>query len=495
MSGIARWQGRVLATALGLLLAVGSLKAQDDGRPAYSLQEAIAVALENNRELQDAQLSLRSANEQVREAWGSILPTIDASVSYQRNLRVQEAFLPAFIFDPDAPPDELIPVRFGADNAWSAQLNVTQPLFDAGAFVGVGTAGRFKSLQVEAVRGAAQRTTSRVRRTYYIALLAAEDIRLIKESIQRTEQTLAETQALNRSGLASNYDVLRLEVRLANLRPNSRRAANALAKAERDLSVEMGFDELTPVRVAGELRGMNLASAEANQGPNGELLRLVGYQDALDSSIETLYELARTMRSDLRQARLNYELENARVRYEQTSYYPRLNAFFNAGLIAQENGPPDFFGENSRQRSTSVFVGVELEIPIFQGLQRSARVQQRVLGRRQAEVQIELLEQQAANQIRTAYEALEEAQLRAEAQRGAVGQARRGFEIVTAQYLAGVSSQLDVTEGEVLLRESEFNYAQAVYDYLIAQAVLDEAVGVVPLVDVAPGDAGVSVSE
>ena len=95
MSGIARWQGRGLATTLGLLLAVGSLKAQDDGRPAYSLQEAIAVALENNRELQDARLSLRSANEQVREAWGSILPTIDASVSYQRNLRVQASCPPS----------------------------------------------------------------------------------------------------------------------------------------------------------------------------------------------------------------------------------------------------------------------------------------------------------------------------------------------------------------------------------------------------------------
>jgi outer membrane protein TolC len=77
-----------------------------------------------------------------------------------------------------------------------------------------------------------------------------------------------------------------------------------------------------------------------------------------------------------------------------------------------------------------------------------------------------------------------------------VGEARRGFEIVTAQYLAGISSQLEVTEGEVLLRESEFNYAQAVYDYLIAQADLDDALGVVPLVDVPVADeAAVIISE
>ena len=134
----------------------------------------------------------------------------------------------------------------------------------------------------------------------------------------------------------------------------------------------------------------------------------------------------------------------------------------------------------------SLVLGVALEIPIFQGFQRSARIEQRELEREQARVQLELLEQEAANQIQTALEALQEARERAEAQGGAVSQARRGYEIVTAQYLAGVSSQLELTEGEVLLRESEFAYAQAVYDYLIAQAVLDEAVGLVPLVDV-PG--------
>jgi outer membrane protein TolC len=44
-------------------------------------------------------------------------------------------------------------------------------------------------------------------------------------------------------------------------------------------------------------------------------------------------------------------------------------------------------------------------------------------------------------------------------------------------------SQLELTDAEVALRQSEFNYAQAVYDYLTARARLDEAVGQVPLVD------------
>lgn len=491
----ARWSA-VLAAGLAVLAGSGGLAAQVAEPPPTTLQRAIDLALENNRDLRDAQLGLLGANEQVREAWGTLFPQIDASVGYQRNLAIQEAFLPAIIFDPNAEPDELVPVRFGADNNWSAWLNVTQPLFDAGALVGVGTAGRVEALQREVVRGEAQQIASRVRRLYYQALLSREQVRVTDESLTRTERTLRETEGMFRAGLASSYDVLRLEVRLSNLRPNLRRAENAALAAERGLLVEMGVDGAAPIRVAGQLRDIDLAGSDANEGPNRDLLRLVGLQDPLETSFESLYALAQKMRSDLRQAQLNLELENARVKYEQTSRFPRLNAFFNWGLISQEDGSLDPFGENENQRTTAAVLGLSLEIPVFQGFQRSARIQQRKLARQQAEVRLELLERQAANQIQTALDALEEARDRAAAQQAAVAEARRGFEIVTAQYLAGVSSQLEVTEGEVLLRESEFNYAEAVFDYLNAQADLDDAVGVAPLVDVpGPGGSVVSVSE
>lgn len=484
MSTIERWIIRTPVVITLLVFGWGSLWGQEDEPSAYSLREAMGVALENNRDLRDARLGLATADQQVREAWGSLFPDIDATLSYQRNLEVQKAFLPAIIFDPDAPPDELVPVQFGADNNWSAWLNVSQPIFDAGALVGVGTASRFQALQHEVVRGRAQAIASRVRRLYYQALLAREQVRVTRESIDRTERTLRETEGLQRAGLASEYDVLRLDVRLANLKPNLRRAENAAEAANRDLAVQLGLDEVRPIRVAGTLHQLDLVSLETNQGANGEIMRLVGYRDALAAPFEVLHEVARRMRSDLRQARLNRDLEDARVRFERTSLYPRLSAFFSYGVVAQENGGLSFFGENENQRATQMYVGVQVEVPIFSGFQRWARIEQRQLARRQAEVQLELLEQQAANEIRTARDALEEARQRAQAQRRAVDEAQRGFEIVTAQYLAGVSSQLEVTEGELLLRESEFNYAQAVYDYLLAQADLDEALGVVPMVDV-----------
>ena len=40
---------------------------------------------------------------------------------------------------------------------------------------------------------------------------------------------------------------------------------------------------------------------------------------------------------------------------------------------------------------------------------------------------------------------------------------------------------IEVTDAEVALRQSEFNYAEAVYDYLVARARLDQVLGMVPL--------------
>ena len=54
---------------------------------------------------------------------------------------------------------------------------------------------------------------------------------------------------------------------------------------------------------------------------------------------------------------------------------------------------------------------------------------------------------------------------------------------MTREYLAGTKTRLEVTEADVSLRESELNYAEAVYDYLVAKAQLDYAVGTVPAVE------------
>ena len=100
---------------------------------------------------------------------------------------------------------------------------------------------------------------------------------------------------------------------------------------------------------------------------------------------------------------------------------------------------------------------------------------------RTARVELDLAEDQLRDQLRSLLERSEEARLRARSQGLAVQQAGRGFEIASAQYREGLGSQLELTDAEVALRQSEFNYAEAVFDYLSTRAQIDQVVGDVPL--------------
>lgn len=467
----------MLVTGLALVRPVSGQ--EGSAVEVLSLERALTTAFENSRALEQARYGLRVADQQVREAWGTILPDISASASYSRNLVVQQAFLPAFIFDPNAAPDELVPVRFGSDNTWQAGLSLSQPLFQWNVFIGLGAAARYRALERERVRGVSHNMVASVRLAYLDALLAAEDMRLAEQSVDRVRRTLEETRGLNRAGLASDYDVLRLEVQLANLEPAWSRAQNAVADTKRTLLVAIGRDPLVPVEVEGRLNEMNVLALAQNSASHQTLLRLAGYAEGGLLDADEAWQTARVARSDLRQARLAVDLERARLGAERAEYFPKLSVFSNYSLVAQENGGPDFFG-SANQRAKSATAGLRVELPVFNGFGREARVQQAQATMGQARSRLEQAEQDALREVHALVADAREARQRAQGQDRAVEQARRGYAIASAEYRAGLGSQLQVTDAEVALRQAEFNYAQAVYDFLVASARLDNAVGNVP---------------
>lgn len=483
-----RWVGGAIALLLTLATALPLSGRQPPASDVITLEDALRIAMRSNRDLEDARLGLESAKGAVREAWSSVFPELNITADYTRNLSVPRNFLPAVIFDPDAPPDELVPVQFGADNTWSFQVRAEQPLFEAGAFVGVGAADRYRNLQGEVVRGQALEIAARVKIAYYDVLLADEAVRLNENTVERVRKTLYETEKMHEAGMSSSYDVLRLQVELANLEPQLRRARNAVEAARRTLAVELGLEDMDGVRVAGSLADVDLgevvAGAEAAEetvvrvADGGQALILSETPDRLTQ--QDALALARTQRSDLRQAELNAQLRHTELRVEQAEYLPSVRLFGSYTINAQQNGDPVFFGGDDRFRSYGRQVGVQVSVPVFGGFRRPARIQQARAALEQARTDQELLADVVENEVRTLLDQVEESRTRALAQRLARQQAQRGYEIASAQYREGISSQLEMTDAETALRQSEFNLAQAVYDYLVARARLDRALGMEP---------------
>lgn len=450
---------------------------------AFTLRRCVEFALQHSRTLRDARLGLDVADAQVREAWGEVMPHIDASASLTRNITEQTAFFPRIFFDPDAGPNDFVNVKFAGDNLWNTTLTLEQPLFQAEAFVGLGAASRFRSLQTERVRGSTQALVTDVRTFYYRALLDRENVRLLRESIRRIQTTLDGARGLESAGLGSSYDVLRLEVELAKLQPNLQRALNILAETERDLRLAMGLDMNEPLALVGSLNTMDLEDLQANSTENRALLRAAGVTVQSLEDLERLLELSEARRSELVQARLDTHLARAQLSAERATVYPKLMMFVNYRIDAQQDGALDFFGSTDEQRSDNLQAGVRLEVPVWQGGQRYSRMAQRGFQLRQREEREALSAQRAKDEIRTRLMQLLEARQRARAQKGAIGQAQRGFDIASEEFRNGLGTQINATDAEVALREAEFDYAQAVFDVLNYQAQLDAAVGIVPLVD------------
>ncbi|MDE2874355.1 MAG: TolC family protein [Gemmatimonadota bacterium] len=481
----------LLAALAGTFVSSGRAEAQERSSPPeigdtpVLLGTVVRVALERNRDVLDAEYQVAVAGEQVAEAWSTVYPTLDLSSSFTRNVAPQVSFLPAQIFNPNATEGEFIPVQFGADNIWNLSVNAEQKLFDPRIFVGVGAAARFERVQREALRGRTQQAVTRIRMAFYDLLLGQEEVRLTENSLERVRQALAETRAMQEAGLAPVYDVLRLEVELANLEPNLRRAHNRMGSARRELAVELALDPEVRFEAAGSLARIDLDDFDANSPANRNILAFHGVPAVDEAEITAFVRRSSAGRSDIRQLEMTRELRHTELRIEQVEYLPKVFAFGSYGLAAQQNGTPDFFGSQA-QRGSSKQVGLRVTIPIFSGFGRDARIDQKRAALRQADTQTRMAADRAEVQLRNLVDLAHEAHARTVGQRLAVGQAQRGYDIASAQYREGLGSRLELTDAEVALRQSEFNYAQAVYDYLAARARLDEAAGRVPLVDVEP---------
>jgi outer membrane protein len=454
-----------------------------DTERVVSLEDALRMALDRNRDIHEARLSVEGASGRVAEARASMLPRVDLNASYTRNVTPPASFMPARFFDPDAEPDELTRVSFGGDNVWSSNVSFEQPLFEARAFAGVGAAGRYRALQEEALRGQVIEVANRVRILYYELLLAREQARLIERSVDRVVQSLEETRALNRAGVAADFDVLRLEVELANLEPQLRRVVNQARAREREMSTALDLEEGIRIQIVGDLAQLNLDDPAANDAGNRALLSLMGVAPPASddvAGVRELLERALEGSPELAQLELAEDLQSAELRVEQAAYLPRVALFGSYQVHAQQDGRPDFFGQ-SGLRGYGRLVGIEVSVPVFTGFQRGARVQQKTTAIRQTRTQREVAADRVRDRVRTVLEEAEEARHRVQGQRLAVTQARRGFEIASSQYREGLGSQLELTDAEVALRQSEFNYAEAVFDYLSSRARLDALLGQVPI--------------
>ena len=339
----------VFALMAGLILWVPPATAQttsdvpDTLSRSFDLEQAIKTALANNTQMKRALLDVRSADQDIRSAWGTVMPQVAASANYTRNLEIPVNFIPETAFNPDGDPDTLVPIAFGTDNNWLGGLSVSQTIFSGQAFVGISSSEVFKAAQSENLRATSQGIVTQVRIAYYQALAARESLKLIQAQADRVRSNLEDTRKRAEQGFVDDYAVLQLEVQLGNLEPQITRARFSVDSSLRDLLDAMGL----PVQLAIDIRG-DLGTYDINNpeltNPANESIKTVDQMVPRQVENDSLFtEKALQLRGDLRILQVQEDLRGKQLDAQRSLFLPNISANYNLQWNASQSGQPVFF--------------------------------------------------------------------------------------------------------------------------------------------------------
>lgn len=444
-----------------------------------TIQQVVQLSVVNNPEIRRAILSVENADQQVRLAWSEVLPDISSSANYTRNIEIPVNFVPARAFDPNAPEDELIPLQFGTDNNWQGGVTVSQNIFRGDAIVGISSSSLFKSAQQENLRATIQQAITQSRKAYHAALIAREQFRLQEASVNRLQENLRENRSRLAAGLIDEYDVLRLEVQLANQEPLLDEAELTVEESYRNLKEVMGLPLDFDIEIEGNLNEYDVNDTQDQTNENRSIRELDQATELPVISENDVLSVMRANRGDLRALSVQDQLKDREILALKSRYLPTLTADYNLQWTSAQAGSPRPF-ENSVRFQTLV---LNLSFPLFTGFERMANVDIAQIEKKDIQIQQWAAEKSAQNEFQSAIDRVYNLKETANARKRAVEQAKRGYDIATRRLANGIGSQLDVTEAELQVREAELNYASLVFDYLNAKADYDLSIGLVPMID------------
>ncbi len=339
----------------------------------------------------------------------------------------------------------------GLDNSYQVGFNASVPIIAPQIWQSLKLSDAQIATTVEQARSSRLNLINSVKTAYYAYLLAVDSRKVIGESYDMAALTHDIYVRQHSAGAASEYDVLRTSVAMKNIEPQITQADIAISRARMQLFMLMGVDVNSPLRITGSLSQYETTMYD-------EVMRLGDDY---------------TNNPQLRLNALQTDALRRSVKLNRMAWWPTLSLSASYNWTSSSNGSPF---RNFRWNPYSV-VGLQLNIPLFQGGARSARIRQAQIQVKQAEFQRQDLENSVAMQVALAKDniALNVKQIASSGE--SVGQAERAYDIMQQSFNIGAASYLDLRDSELALTNSRLSYIQSIYNYLIAGAELELLLG------------------
>jgi len=410
-----------------------------------TLEEAIRLALRENRALQIAERTLQKTRDRIAEIRGAGGLQIQSSATYTRFDRVATAR-----FGPQE-------VQLGTLENRVAVLTLTQPIDISGV---IRSATQAAALGYELAwldyERARNELILQVTNAYQKVARAEAFVRVAEEALKNAQERLRITRSQVETGVASRFDLLRAETQVTQSEQALLNARHQVELAKAGLNFLLGRDLNAPIQVA--------LPESLPTGEPAEPTRSA-------QELETLLQQAWSQRPEARAAERNLELARLSIINAQRGNLPTLalNAQWNFNLNTSLFSP-------RRQTFTATAV---LSFPLFDGGITRARVAQAQEDRQIAELNLQQVKESIALEVRTAYLNLQDAAKRLEVARKGLEQATEALRLARVRYEAGVSLQLEISDAELAYTQAQTNLVNAQFDYLDAYAALQKAVGTI----------------
>lgn len=439
---------------------------------SLSLDEAIKIALSNSEEIKNLQLDEQIQDYKNKELTSVTMPQIAGSGqgSYyiftpqvqfpSSDIGIYEVLVREGIKDGSGNPIDINKASFTTQNvSFFAPLNfqfglsVSQLLFQPDVFV----AYQARKTVIEFAQGntavAKEKAKEAVSKAYYNVLIAQSQKGVLIETMKRLEKLSYDMTQMYKSGFVEKLDIDKLQVTINNTNAGISQIENGLKISQSLLKSALGLDMIDSIQLTDKLDLEQLKS---------DLIMDKNTFNYDDRSEILLLNTAR-------------KLQELDLKRHQLSKYPTAAAFFNYQRSGQRNakfnpGAPWFWF------STGI-VGLNINVPIYDGGQRKYRIEQSKLNINKVDNSLAQVKRFIDLEQNIAKTSVNNAIINLEVQQRNIKLAEEVFNTTRKKYEAGLGSSFELIQADTELQRANGGYFQALYEAYIARVSYYKSIG------------------
>lgn len=441
-----RIQNRRLHLLMLFALLTGSISFVRAQSGPMTLQQCIDYGLTNNAGVAKSKLEIERTDEAKNETRSNYLPQISGSIALQDNLKLQTSILPGEIF---GQPGTKVAVQFGTTYNLNAGVDAKQVLYDQSLIYSMKLTQQSSKISEINEKKTEEQLIYDIASAYYAAQVSYTQKKLVESNLAQVDTLLMLTKIQLENDFAKQLDVDRLTVNQTNLQTD---LANSTTNYEKQLMLLKYY------------MGMPLDAKI-------ELPVITGNEE----TAAPLIDLTTLNNTDVELVQAQRQINTITMQQIKAGYIPSLSMNFHSGYMLQQNDLR-IFSKDAAWFPNS-YIGLNLSVPIFDGLAKNSRVKQTDIKIRQSILDEQYLTENLKMQRANANNAMISNQAALESQKRNIELAKKVFETTQAQYVGGIATMTDLVNAETSLRDAQTNYLRALVNLKLSELDLIKSTG------------------